>query len=116
MKAKLSILIILILFFAMGGHAQTVTDSVRTRNDKPGTPQSLRTADQSPQSHVTIINNNGPQVNNAGGQATITTNNADNNTVPKTPVTLQSIPVNRTDTAAKPALPKVSNASNPIRN
>ena len=55
MKKKLSILMIPFLLMEFSGYCQ---DSVRTRNDKPGTPQSLRTANSAPQSQVNIINNN----------------------------------------------------------
>ncbi len=121
---------VLILFVAITGHGQTVTDSVRTKNDKPGTPQSLRNPDQSPQSHVKLINTNGganqkvipttsegSNVNNTNGQTIITNTNGTSNVVPKTPVTLQTTPINRGDTLRKiPLNNKVSNASNPIRN
>ncbi len=37
-----------------------VRDSVRTRNDKPGTPQSLRKANTAPQNTVPTIDNDAP--------------------------------------------------------
>jgi hypothetical protein len=52
---KFSISIAVFLFTVFIGYGQ---DSLRTKNDKPGTPQSLRTPDNSPQSHVHILNNN----------------------------------------------------------
>ena len=55
MQLKFSILIIAFLFTIFSGYGQ---DSLRTKNDKPGTPQSLRTPDNSPQSHVHILNSN----------------------------------------------------------
>lgn len=118
MKRKPFILLVTILFISFAGYAQTVNDSAGTRNDKPGTPQSLRIADQSPQSHVTIINGNGAAVNNTNGQTKITTTtNAGGNEVPTTPITLKTTPVKRADTIQKVPLGiKVSNVSNPIRN
>lgn len=129
MKTIQPVLVVLILLIAISGNGQTVTDSVRTRNDKPGTPQSLRSSDKSPQSHVKLIHTKGANqnviqttsegnnVNNTHGQTIITNTNSTSNIVPKSPVTLQTTPVKRGDTSQKISLGiKVSNASNPIRN
>ncbi len=53
MKKKLVILLIPVLLLKFNGSCQ---DSLRTRNDKPGTPQSLRTTSNAPESQVKIIN------------------------------------------------------------
>ena len=58
-----------------------VEDSVRTRNDKPGTPSSLRTPNSSPQNNVPVINQNRPPlqtVNNSNQQTNITNPNGSN--------------------------------------
>ena len=122
MKTKLFTLLLSTLMFACSGFGQTPNDSVRTRNDKPGTPQSLRTPDQSPQSHVTILNANVPPnqnvihtssesttPNNTNGKLIITTPNTNGNAVPKTPITLKTNSPGDTTR-------KVLNSGNPIRN
>jgi hypothetical protein len=53
MKKNLFILLITVLLLKFNAYCQ---DSLRTRNDKPGTPQSLRTPDNTPESQVKIIN------------------------------------------------------------
>ena len=127
MKSKLFILSISFLFFASASYSQVANDSVRTRNDKPGTPQSLRTPDMSPQSHVTLLNTkaapnqnaSGTNTANANGQTIITVPNTDNTNVPKTPITLQNKATNRLDTipkAVEPISNKAPNVTNPIRN
>ena len=122
MKTKLFILLIPALIFAFSSFGQAANDSLRTRNDRPGTPQSLRTPDQSPQSHVTILNANVPPnqnvihtssesttPNNTNGKIIITTPNTNGNAVPKTPITLKTDPLGDTTR-------KVLNSGNPIRN
>ncbi len=55
-------------------------------------------------------------VNNTNGQTIITPGN-NNNSVPKTPITLQTKPINPADTIKNGVINKgVSNVSNPIRN
>ena len=123
MKSKLSIILVTVLLLALGGYSQD--DSMRTRNDKPGTPQSLRTADQSPQSHVNVINAN-TAPDQSGTHAT-TGNNEINNTLiadpntadkpaPTSPITLVNKP--RRDSGVKNSAIQngISNATNPIRN
>ena len=122
MKTKKFSLFLLALIFVCTSYSQTPNDSVRTRNDKPGTPQSLRTPDQSPQSHVTILNANVPPnqnvistssesttTNNINGKITITTPGTNGNAVPKTPITLKTNSPGDTTR-------KVLNSGNPIRN
>jgi hypothetical protein len=125
MKKKLSIVVGAIMFLVYTGYGQE--DSTRTRNDRPGTPQSLRTADQSPQSHVNIINNNP-----APGQTTnpaATGNNGINNTIIADPNTIgkpvSTMPISnvnpasgRLDSAVSNSAIRngVSNTTNPIRN
>lgn len=114
-----------ILFVANNNYAQTITDSARTRNDKPGTPQSLRTPNTAPVSHVTINNSYIPQnqnvissesltPNNTNGKTVITIFGSNGNAVPKSSITLHTNPF---DTTKKGTINnKVSNASNPLRN
>ena len=127
MKTKFLILLGSVLLFAANNYAQTITDSARTRNDKPGTPQSLRTPNTAPLSHVTILNSYVPQnqnvvhtssesntPNNTNGKTVITIYGSNGNAVPKSAITLQTNPL---DSTIKVLLNnKVSNASNPLRN
>ena len=109
MKNKLLILLAVSLFVCRS-YGQVANDSVRTRNDKPGTPQSLRTPDMSPQSHVTLIN---PRA--ATNQTVITVPPVNGKAVPKTSITLKNNPLNAKDSIQKEPGNKVSNVSNPIR-
>lgn len=52
MKTKFSISLLSFLLLAFTGYGQ---DSARTRNDKPGTPQSLRTMNNAPRNRVHAI-------------------------------------------------------------
>jgi hypothetical protein len=129
MKTKLLILLAALILLAFAGFSQ-VDDSVRTRNDKPGTPQSLRTPDLSPRSRVTILNtkaapaqnvntgtSEGTNTNTTTGRTSIIVPVPTNNAVPKTPITLQSKPL-RLDSIPKAPpnnLPS-GRTSNPIRN
>ena len=54
MKTQLSIIVI-ILLVTVTGYGQ---DSARTINDKPGTPSSLRTPDNTPSNRIHTINTN----------------------------------------------------------
>ncbi|HEY8688860.1 MAG TPA: hypothetical protein VIM07_06460 [Chitinophagaceae bacterium] len=125
MKTKIFMLLVTALLFAITNYGQTITDSARTRNDKPGTPQSLRTSNTAPVSHVTILNSYVPQnqnvissesltPNNTNGKTVITIFGSNGNAVPKSSITLQTNPF---DTTKKgPIINRVSNASNPLRN
>lgn len=59
MKMKLSILFICGCFFCLHSFSQSV-DSIRTINDKPGTPQSLRKPNNLPKNRVHTFNRNKP--------------------------------------------------------
>ncbi len=76
MKIKFHLLLIVTLIIGINVYSQ---DSTRTKNDKPGTPQSLKKADNTPQSHLQVIKNN-----TAPNQANINkpseSNNLDNTT------------------------------------
>ncbi len=54
MKTKILISAILFVFITLNGFSQSI-DSIRTKNDKPGTPQALRTPDNSPRNRVHTI-------------------------------------------------------------
>jgi hypothetical protein len=116
MKTKILCLLVSILFVTTNNYAQTITDSARTRNDKPGTPQSLRTPNTAPVSHVTILNSYVPQNQNV--LHTSSESNTPNNTNGKTVITIYAITLktNPLDSTKKGPLNKVSNASNPLRN
>lgn len=113
MKKNLSILIILVLILVFTGYGQ---DSLRTRNDKPGTPQSLRSPDQTPQSRVTIVNTNTPPTQNVihGSPESNKVNNT-GQTIVNTPVSpITTVPADTTITNS--AIQNgVSNSPNPIR-
>ncbi len=58
MKTKFSTAILAFLLMAFVSYGQ---DSVRTRNNKPGTPGSLRTPDNAPKNKVHLIETYKPQ-------------------------------------------------------
>jgi hypothetical protein len=101
-------------------------DSARTRNDKPGTPQSLRTPDNSPRSKVTLINSNttpnqdinhgateSNEVNNNKQQVIVPANNNGSTLVNQPPpATIINKPVNVHDTLTRNGK---NNVSNPTR-
>ncbi len=58
MKTKFFVSLLSFLLLAFISYGQ---DSVRTRNDKPGTPQSLRTIDNAPKNKVHLIKTYKPQ-------------------------------------------------------
>ncbi len=60
MNKKISILCLVCIMITSVSFSQI--DSIRTRNDKPGTPSSLRTPDNSPQNSNPVINQARPQV------------------------------------------------------
>ncbi len=130
MKLKLSILFLSALF-SLRSLGQ---DSVRTKNDRPGTPQSLRTIDNSPTNKVHMTNthrvpnqtiNDGAtesnKVNNTNSQTIVADPNAGNGAVvPKTPITIArqpARPVSRTDSIINNGTMSngQNNATNPIR-
>ena len=127
---KFSILLISTLFLVFSGYSQ---DSVRTKNDKPGTPQSLRRTDDTPQSHVQITNNNttpnhtdinrpseSNNVNNTTQQTiTIDSNNTAGKPSPVNPITITITPpdsMSKTTTNSSAIQNGISNASKPLRN
>ncbi len=117
------------LFILTIGYGQ-VSDSVRTRNNKPGTPQSLRTPNNAPRTHVHTINNNVPPQQTINHGAT-ESNNPDNlakkkmiapnstygKKVPVTPITIKpGLTTKDTSINSKGVMQNgQSNASNPIR-
>lgn len=128
MKKKL-IMLTASFFILSIGYAQ-VSDSVRTRNDKPGTPQSLRTPNNAPRTHVHTINKNVPPQQSINHGAT-ESNNPDNldkkkaiapnatygKKVPVTPITIKP-GLTKKDTSInnKGVMQNgQGNASNPIR-
>ncbi len=128
MKKKLTIL--LLSFFILSiGYGQ-ISDSVRTRNDKPGTPQSLRTPNTAPRNHIHTINKNVPpqqsvnhdgietnEPNNQRNKEVIAPNSTNNKTVPVTPVTIKpGLTPQDTSKNSKGVMQNgQGNASNPIR-
>ncbi|MEO6330402.1 MAG: hypothetical protein ABIO55_15815 [Ginsengibacter sp.] len=127
MKKTLSLLLITLLLLVANGYSQ---DSARTKNDKPGTPGSLRVPDNSSQSQVNIINSNtapgqtivtgAPESNklsNSKGQTIITNSNTNANRVPTSSITIANKPPGVVDSVKNSAIQNgISNASNPIRN
>jgi hypothetical protein len=128
MKKKISILLISILLLAFSSYSQ---DGIRTKNDKPGTPQSLRHTDNTPQSHVQIINNNTPSqtnmnrasesnnVNNSTQHTiTIDSNNTAGKPSPVNPITITTTPPDSMRTPANSSAIQngISNASKALRN
>ena len=75
-----AIILVPVLLLAFSGYGQ---DSIRTRNDKPGTPQSLRTPDHAPRNRVHIINTNTDprQTINHGATESNKVNNAKDQTI-----------------------------------
>jgi hypothetical protein len=127
MKLKLSIVLISFLSLVFSGHSQ---DSPRTKNDKPGTPQSLRTLDNTPKTHIEIIDSNTPnqtninkpsESNNINNTTRETITIDPNNTaklIPTNPITIttnhpDSIHTNTNSSAIQNG---ISNASKPLRN
>ena len=131
MKTKFFICSLSALIIACSGYSQ---DSSRTRNDKPGTPQSLRTRNNSPENRVHLIETHKPaqqsiyhagtesnKVNNTDKQQPVYPGVNDARAIPKTPaVTLDNTTAPQT-IAKDSAVNKgtmgngQSNASNPIR-
>ena len=111
-----------------GGYSQ---DSIRTKNDKPGTPQSLRHTDNTPQCQVQINNNqatNRSDINRPSESNSINNTNRQtiiidsNNTVgkpsPVNPNTITTTPPAsmKTITNSSAIQNGISNGSKPLRN
>jgi len=129
MKQMFFILVIPLLLLASSVYSQ---DSIRTKNDKPGTPQSLRKPDNTPESHVQITNSNPTSnqtninrpsesntINNTTQQTiTIDPNNTTAKPAPVNPITITTTPPDsmRTTTNSSAIQNGISNASKPLRN
>ena len=129
MKFKFPILLISILLLAINSYSQ---DSIRTKNDKPGTPQSLRKPDNTPQTHVQVITNhtspnevniNRPSESNSANNTnqktiTIDPNNTAGKPSPVNPTTITETHPDsmRTTTNSSAIQNGISNSSKPIRN
>ena len=131
MKAKFFICILSALTIAYSGYSQ---DSSRTRNDKPGTPQSLRTTDNLPENRVHLVDTYKPaqqsiyhegtesnKVNNIDKQEQVYPGITDARAIPNTPaVTIDNRSTPQT-IARDSAVNKgtmgngQSNATNPVR-
>lgn len=111
--------------FALASYGQ---DSIRTKNDKPGTPKSLRIPDNTPRNQVHTINTNTPpaqtinhgavesnQVNNSKQSTIITNANPANGAVIPPSDTTPKNPGVRNDTMINNALNNKSNVTSPIR-
>lgn len=128
MKKKL--IILTASFFILSiVHAQ-VSDSVRTRNNKPGTPQSLRTPNNAPRTHVHTINKDVPlqqtinhgatesnDPDNLGKKNMIAPNSTYGKQVPVTPLTIKPGLTKRDTSISNKGVMQngEGNASNPIR-
>ncbi|MBA2250541.1 MAG: hypothetical protein H0W12_10170 [Chitinophagaceae bacterium] len=131
MKLSLFLTFICSFILTVKGFSQSPPDSVRTRNDKPGTPQSLRTPNQAPTSHVQLINTNiavGQTINHGATESNKLNNNTEKTiivaprtkngkAIPKTPITLVNKPLIRADSVLNAGAVKngISNSTNPIR-
>lgn len=127
MKTKLCVLPIIFLLWIFSGYGQ---DSIRTKNDKPGTSQSLRKSDQTPQNHVQIINTqtptqadiNRPSESNTQNNTTQQTISTDPNKAPVTsptnPITITTTPPAnmKSNTNSSAIQNGISNTSKPLRN
>jgi hypothetical protein len=128
MKTKFSLLVIAILLLVINGYSQ---DSIRTKNDKPGTPQSLKNTDNTPQSHLQVIKNNpapnqaninkpseSNNINNSTRQTITTDSNTTAKPNPTNPITITTTtpPANMTTTTHSSATQNgISNAGKPLR-
>ncbi len=127
MKTKFSLLVIAILLLVLNGYTQ---DSIRTKNDKPGTPQSLKKTDKTPESHLHVIKNNTapnpaninkPSESNNVNNTTRQTITSDPNTAtkpnPTKPITLTNTPpaTMTTTTHSSATQNGISNAGKPLR-
>ncbi len=127
MKTKFSLLVIAILLLVLNGYTQ---DSIRTKNDKPGTPQSLKKTDKTPESHLQVIKNNTapnpaninkPSESNNVNNTTRQTITSDPNTAtkpnPTNPITITNTPpaTMTTTTHSSATQNGISNAGKPLR-
>ncbi|MDQ3682694.1 MAG: hypothetical protein M3352_06435 [Bacteroidota bacterium] len=127
MKIKFSLLLVVILLSVYSGYSQ---DSIRTKNDKPGTAQSLRKADNTPESRVQVIKNNTapnpaninkPSESNTINNATQKTITTDANTTskpnPTNTITITNTPpaTMNTTTHSSATQNGISNAGKPLR-
>ncbi len=131
MKTKCSIATIACLLFVLITNGQ---DSIRTRNDKPGTSQSLRTVNNAPGNKVHLINTYRPpqqeiyhgatesnKVGNFNDRTTVYPGITNASKLPSTPsITIDNRSINQTirrDTAVNKGTMGngESNATNPIR-
>lgn len=123
MIRKFIALTISVLAVTVSTYAQ---DSLRTKNDKPGTPQSLRTYDNTPQSNVNIVNKpgtangtsapEGNKIDNTNSQINTTGTNPGK---PSTnPITIVNNPPAHVDSTTNHSAIQngISNTTNPIRN
>ncbi len=128
MKRKLTTLFASCLFFSIS-YGQ-MKDSIRTRNGKPGTPQSLRKPNTAPKTHVHTIDKNAPPQQtihhcatehndpaNLDHEKEIAPNSTFGKKVPVTPVTIEpGLTPKDTSKNNKGVMQNgESNATNPIR-
>lgn len=131
MKTKFLICLSSAVILSVCGYSQ---DSSRTKNDKPGTPQSLRTTDNSPETRVHIVDTYKPpqqsiyhagtesnSLNDINRQQTVYPGINDGKAIPATPavtVDNRTTPqvIRRDSTVNKGTMGNgQSNATNPIR-
>ncbi len=131
MKTKISISLLSFLLSTFMSYGQ---DSIRTRNDKPGTPQSLRTTNNAPKNRIHVVEAYKPpgqtiyhgatesnKINNTKKRARVSPNITKAKEIPRTPAitidnqtTQQAI---QNDSAVNKGTMGngQSNATNPIR-
>lgn len=120
MKKIFFILLVTCLFSMPRGYSQ---DSARTRNDKPGTPQSLRTTNTAPQTQLHVVNPNvAPnQSINHGATESNGVNNKQEQIITTAPNTGKEIPNNSISTGRADSTNssiinnRKTNVTNPIR-
>lgn len=130
MKAKVFISLLSFLLLTFISYGQ---DSIRTRNDKPGTPQSLRTTNNAPRNKVHVVETQRPQqqgINHGATENTIDNSNrqqkvspviSNSGEKPQTPtITIEKestqSTIRRDSTTNKGTMGNgQSNATNPIR-
>ncbi|CAN5432828.1 hypothetical protein BH20BAC1_BH20BAC1_26400 [soil metagenome] len=125
-----NIIIVVTLFLSISNICEAqLKDSIRTRNDKPGTPQSLRQPNAAPLNHVPIIDSKKPQ-NQTIHHGAVEHNDPSNlsknkiaapatpaTEVPATPVTLDAVNMSKDTSVNRSRVMQngQSNATNPIR-
>lgn len=126
-----NIIIVVTLFLSVNNICEAqVADTIRTRNDKPGTPQSLRQPNTAPLNHVPIIKSKKPQnqtIQHGAVEHNDPTNLSKQNKVapavtpateiPDTPVTLDAVNMSKDTSVNRSGVMQngQSNATNPIR-